>query len=489
MSDDPQYGAWRRFEEGCRCHNNPPCAFCLSLVDREIEVMDGQPTREKAMAALAEMVNPMDLADENYCAICGDRISNTQGDSDEAKRIGVVWTHSRNDVRDHRAYAGEKFNGSSIVTLIGAGKEFEAFVPSGLLGSEQTKMDVEYYDNQPVAIVEKLTETAHCVGCGAMISRDVWPHHAGPWYHDFNSPASDAHAAVPVEGSIMREPPVRPFIEEIVPWANPIEPRCNCGNAGNVFHENTCPMSIMIGAAPATSLGARQPGDVGYDKPEPPGVDLLGDLRVIAELGFITPDRTELHVQKKKNGDVVFIVVERESPNATLSHRATLAPGQQMKLMNLLHTPVSLPETINPTETPDFFSSLPYDMSIHSNPDAIAWAKFFVETIRQVATRNTLPARGGKWEAEEITRLVCDESYMVGWFANAMMAMHDHMGSRPIVRPSVDEIFAGLTDEDFEPDIESQKDWEIPGWMWAIFISGVLIACAMICVAISRGAL
>jgi hypothetical protein len=52
-----------------------------------------------------------------------------------------------------------------------------------------------------------------------------------------------------------------------------------------------------------------------------------------------------------------------------------------------------------------------YDMSIHSNPDAAAWARFFAETF---------PAGS----------LVPDEATMLGWFANAMMAMHDHDARR-----------------------------------------------------------
>lgn len=50
-----------------------------------------------------------------------------------------------------------------------------------------------------------------------------------------------------------------------------------------------------------------------------------------------------------------------------------------------------------------------YDMSIHTNPDARAWAKFFMKT------------------KEENPNLVIDEGLMIGWFANAMMAMHDHL--------------------------------------------------------------
>ena len=58
-----------------------------------------------------------------------------------------------------------------------------------------------------------------------------------------------------------------------------------------------------------------------------------------------------------------------------------------------------------------------YDMSIHSNPDAAAWAKFFMETWEKI----------GKPEP--------DEEMMLGWFANAMMAMHDHL--KPECAPRV----------------------------------------------------
>ncbi len=52
-----------------------------------------------------------------------------------------------------------------------------------------------------------------------------------------------------------------------------------------------------------------------------------------------------------------------------------------------------------------------YDMSIHTNPDAAAWAKFYRETKAKSAD----PANFDS------------EDNMLGWFANAMMAMHDHV--------------------------------------------------------------
>ena len=55
-----------------------------------------------------------------------------------------------------------------------------------------------------------------------------------------------------------------------------------------------------------------------------------------------------------------------------------------------------------------------YDMSIHTNPDAMAWARFFMECNPEA----NVP-----------------EDVMATWFANAMMAMHDHM--RPDLAPVV----------------------------------------------------
>ena len=51
-----------------------------------------------------------------------------------------------------------------------------------------------------------------------------------------------------------------------------------------------------------------------------------------------------------------------------------------------------------------------YDMNIHHNPDAQAWAKFFIETTKDMDRE-----------------VFCDEGYMIAWFANAMMAMYDSM--------------------------------------------------------------
>lgn len=47
-----------------------------------------------------------------------------------------------------------------------------------------------------------------------------------------------------------------------------------------------------------------------------------------------------------------------------------------------------------------------YDLSIHTNPSAKAWADFFTETYPNCGV---------------------DNETMISWFANAMMAMHDHI--------------------------------------------------------------
>ena len=53
-----------------------------------------------------------------------------------------------------------------------------------------------------------------------------------------------------------------------------------------------------------------------------------------------------------------------------------------------------------------------YDMSIHTNPDASAWARFFMKTAKE-----------NQWDIGSSI----DEDLMNGWFSNAMMAMHDHL--------------------------------------------------------------
>jgi hypothetical protein len=66
-----------------------------------------------------------------------------------------------------------------------------------------------------------------------------------------------------------------------------------------------------------------------------------------------------------------------------------------------------------------------YDLLIHTNPDAQAWAKFFVEMHPNLRLGINRAGTNGDDGDHEGT--------MIGWFANAMMAMHDWLrGGGPI---------------------------------------------------------
>ena len=58
-----------------------------------------------------------------------------------------------------------------------------------------------------------------------------------------------------------------------------------------------------------------------------------------------------------------------------------------------------------------------YDINIHTNPDAVVWAKFFIETTKDMDIK-----------------VFRDEGYMLVWFSNAMMAMHDHLINQTIIK-------------------------------------------------------
>lgn len=74
-------------------------------------------------------------------------------------------------------------------------------------------------------------------------------------------------------------------------------------------------------------------------------------------------------------------------------------------------------------------SGADYDRAIHHNPDAKAWADLFVETFPGLADKHDL---------------------MIGWFANAMMAMHDHLARKPAPQPEQSGLVAAL--EQFADD-------------------------------------
>lgn len=66
-----------------------------------------------------------------------------------------------------------------------------------------------------------------------------------------------------------------------------------------------------------------------------------------------------------------------------------------------------------------------YDMSIHINPDAMAWVQFFRECNPDCNV---------------------DDDLMLGWFSNAMMAMHDHILGGPTVLPDGSAFFTTRID-------------------------------------------
>lgn len=95
-------------------------------------------------------------------------------------------------------------------------------------------------------------------------------------------------------------------------------------------------------------------------------------------------------------------------------------------------------------------SKIDYDRSIHSNRDAKAWADFFVATYPGLADKHDI---------------------MLGWFANAMMAMHDSLKqeARRVAPELTDEQMRELIlnaarrcgSVDFDPEDVSDGDLEI----------------------------
>ena len=100
--------------------------------------------------------------------------------------------------------------------------------------------------------------------------------------------------------------------------------------------------------------------------------------------------------------------------------RAKQMIADGVDLQPLYTTPPSSAEQWKP-------SGAEYDRNIHNNPDAAAWADFFMATF---------PNCGA------------DRDTMLGWFANAMMAVHDSM-------PSTAEVEARAL-ERLKKDIEAE---------------------------------
>ena|SRR3990172_2565697 len=80
-----------------------------------------------------------------------------------------------------------------------------------------------------------------------------------------------------------------------------------------------------------------------------------------------------------------------------------------------------------------------YDTAIHSNPDADTWAKFFKEHFP---------------DGKEVP----DLDAMRGWFANAMMAMHDHIKqASDIVLPVMRSLPNKIETEDYI--VQNHRDY------------------------------
>ncbi len=88
-----------------------------------------------------------------------------------------------------------------------------------------------------------------------------------------------------------------------------------------------------------------------------------------------------------------------------------------------------------------------YDMQIHSNPRADAWAKFYKETFPE-----------------------SDEGLMIGWFANAMMAMHDSLHKNKVepLEKERDELLKQNADIMYAINFAMGEDFPIDFWkLWS----------------------
>lgn len=83
-------------------------------------------------------------------------------------------------------------------------------------------------------------------------------------------------------------------------------------------------------------------------------------------------------------------------------------------------------------------SGADYDRAIHRNPDAKAWADFFIATFPGQADKHDL---------------------MLGWFANAMMAMHDHLKAQQSAHVSVPREWLDAVKELFDAK-QAKEDFE-----------------------------
>ena len=93
-------------------------------------------------------------------------------------------------------------------------------------------------------------------------------------------------------------------------------------------------------------------------------------------------------------------------------------------------------------------SGVDYDRAIHHNPDTKAWADLFVQTFPGQADQHDL---------------------MIGWFANAMMAMYDHVKNKEAhPKPTGGGVPEGLTEKALELCRAVENEEEFPPAKFAL---------------------
>lgn len=97
---------------------------------------------------------------------------------------------------------------------------------------------------------------------------------------------------------------------------------------------------------------------------------------------------------------------------------------------------VSTEEAIDCNESPPS-----YDISIHQNPSADAWAAFFMETWARLGSPQP------------------DHDTMHAWFSNAMMAMHDCILGGPTVLPDGSAFVVGTVDQEGATVLTPKGEW------------------------------
>jgi len=124
----------------------------------------------------------------------------------------------------------------------------------------------------------------------------------------------------------------------------------------------------------------------------------------------------------KKARDIMQIMYG-EMPKGGSTQLLAMVQECVLEAMSHVCTPQPTPTTAQDVEDPWKASGVEYDRAIHHNPDAKAWADLFVQTF---------PAQADQHEL------------MLGWFANAMMAMHDWLKTKespaPTAAPDMAEV-------------------------------------------------